>query len=162
MMKPDEAKAELEALLSKLLIEKPEISIETNIERTLLSVDSKDGHLLIGTAGETLYALNYIFRKIMERKNELVDTVVIDVNGFRKIAEERIRGIATMLGNRVLTFKHEVQMDPMPSFERRIVHSVFQDHPNITTQSDGFGKFRHITLKYVEQKDVSSTETIFS
>ena len=154
-MNPDETKTELETLLGKLLIEKPEISVESTPERTLLKIESKDGPLLIGSGGETLYALNYILRKIMERKSGVEETIIIDVNDFRKSAEERVKGIATMLGERVLTFKHEVQMDPMPSFERRVIHSVFQDHPNIVTQSEGFGKFRHVILKYVEQKDAS-------
>ncbi|MEK7567658.1 MAG: R3H domain-containing nucleic acid-binding protein [Patescibacteria group bacterium] len=154
-MKTEDIKKELEIILNNLSIAFSEISVENSLERVILSIESKDSPILIGNSGETLSALNHILRKIIEKKRGVDMGVIVDVNGYRKKAEERVKGVASMLGNRALTFKHSVEMDPMPSFERRIVHSVFQDHPNIVTQSEGFGKFRHVILKYVEQKELS-------
>ncbi len=159
-MSNEDLKKELENILKGLGLTYSDISIENDAERTLLSVESSDSAILIGGSGETLAALNHILRKMIEKKNGADMSVTVDVNGYRKKAEEKVKGIASMLGNRALMFKSSVEMEPMSSYERRVVHSFFQNHPNIETHSEGFGKFRRVVLKYVEEKTKKPEELV--
>ena len=39
----------------------------------------------------------------------------------------------------------------MSSYERMIVHSTFSDDPEVTTESEGEGKFRRVILKHTSR-----------
>jgi spoIIIJ-associated protein len=73
----------------------------------------------------------------------------IDVERVQELEKvERVRENARMLAQRARLFKHDVEMSPMTSYERLVVHELFAEDPEIKTESAGEGKFRHIVLKY--------------
>ena len=45
----------------------------------------------------------------------------------------------------------EVSLDPMNSYERRLVHNIINEYSNLTTESYGEGKDRHVVIKYIEK-----------
>ena len=55
--------------------------------------------------------------------------------------------MARMHAQRVRYFKKEVEMRPMNAYDRRIVHSVLQEYPDISTQSTGEGPDRRVVVK---------------
>ena len=57
-----------------------------------------------------------------------------------------------MLGERAKVFKYDVEMSPMNSYERRIIHSLFANDREISTESVGEGKVRRVVLKYTNNK----------
>lgn len=147
-MQPELLKETIAALLSKLGIEVGSLSVTTG-HRTVVNVDSSDSKLLIGPSGEHLRALNAIARRIVEAKHgDEAANFLIDVNGFHEAQMETVRQSARMLAQRARLFKHDVEMDPMSSYERLVVHELFAEDPEIETRSEGEGKFRHIVLKY--------------
>jgi len=123
--------------------------------RVVVSVSSPDSKLLIGPHGEHLQALNMIARRLFEMKyGDAVGNFLIDVNGYH---EERLRSLrenALLLAQRARLFKHDVEMEPMSSYERLVVHELFSEDGEITTESRGEGKTRHIILKYGEKSGV--------
>ncbi len=60
-----------------------------------------------------------------------------------------------MLAKRARSFKIDVEMDPMTSYERMLVHSHLEGRPNIKTESIGEGKERRLVIKFVEDGDES-------
>ena len=145
-MSPD-----LSSLVSKLL---ELIGVEGTVElktghRTVVSVSSPDSARLIGPNGEHLRALNMIARRLVEQKyGDDSASFLIDVNGYHETAMEKVRQSASMLAQRARLFKHDVDLEPMSSYERLVVHELFAEDPEIKTESAGEGKFRHIVLKY--------------
>lgn len=152
-MKKDNIKKWVEDAMKNLGVVIEAIDLEDNDSVTIISVKTPESQLIIGQNGEVLHALNHLLRRFVDRgAEEKAEKFIIDVNGYRKKAEDRVRGIAAMLGERAITFKSEVAMEPTGSFERRVVHALFQDHPNLVTESKGFGRDRHVIIKFVEVK----------
>jgi spoIIIJ-associated protein len=117
--------------------------------RTVVAITSPASTLLIGQNGEHLQAINTLLRKTVERAHgEESANFLVDVNGFHEEKVERVRENARMLAQRARLFKHDVEMSPMTSYERLVVHELFAEDPEIKTESAGEGKFRHIVLKY--------------
>ena len=117
--------------------------------RTVVAVKTAEPERLIGPHGEHLRALTLIARRIVEQKyGEEAASFLIDINGYQEAQLEGVRQQARMLAQRARLFKHEVEMPPMSSYERLVVHELFADDPEIKTESAGDGKFRHIVLKY--------------
>ena len=53
------------------------------------------------------------------------------------------------MANRARKSGHRVALEPMNPYERRILHSALQNHPYVTTHSEGEEPYRRviITLK---------------
>ncbi len=136
------------SLLSSLGFDSEEVSVTTG-HRTIAAVSSKNSKELIGPNGEHLRALNTIARRMAEtRHGEEGASFLIDVNGYYEEKMEAVRQNARVLAQRARLFKHDVEMGPMSAYERLVVHELFSEDPDIQTESQGEGKFRHIILKY--------------
>jgi len=118
-----------------------------------ISIKSNNPNSLIGHNGDTLSAINYLVSKILEK--EMVDQeiphFIIDVNNFRKKKIDSIRTTAHMLAERAKYFKSDIDVEPMTAYDRKIMHSYLQNNKNIKTESVGFGKNRHIVIKFTEE-----------
>ena len=156
---------ETNALLSLVreYIEAMGASIETieasSGSRTIITVASKESAELIGKDGEVLRAINHILKRIAEVRFKGEETnFTVDISGYLEKQLEGLRGTARMLAQRVRLFKHDVEMPPMSSYERLVIHELFAEDPEIKTESAGEGKFRHIVLKYTTTASVGAGE----
>lgn len=145
----------LRTILGHLNIVLEGISAETDPATKSLrfEVRTPDSAILIGERGARLLALNHLVKRIAER--ELKDEELqffIDVNDYQKKRIDDIRTKAHMLAERARYFKSSVEMDPMSSYERMIIHAQFTEVSDITTESLGQGKDRRVVLKYTEEK----------
>lgn len=141
-------------LISKLGAEADAIAISTG-HRTIISISStRHSKILIGPHGEHLRAINAVLRRLVEQTHgEEAANFLVDVNGYHEERMEQVRSGARMLAQRARLFKHDVEMSPMNPYERLVVHELFAEDPEIQTESQGEGKFRHIVLKYKERQN---------
>ena len=73
----------------------------------------------------------------------------LDTEHYRAKREEALRKLAMRMANRARKSGHRVALEPMNPYERRILHSALQNHPHVTTHSEGEEPYRRviITLK---------------
>jgi len=129
---------------------------------TWFSVEVNQPYHLIGRGGEALFALNHLVKKIIEAKtitkneDDTAKTesnnrtaILIDVNGFQEKRIENIHAIAHMMAERARYFKSNIEVDPMPAFERRIVHEFLAEAQDLKTESEGVGPSRRVVIKYI-------------
>jgi spoIIIJ-associated protein len=117
--------------------------------RTVVAITAPDPKNLIGPNGDHLRAINMLARRLVEAKyGEDAATFLIDVNRYYESKMDAVRENAKMLAQRARLFKHDVELGPMSAYERLVVHELFSEDPDIQTESQGEGKFRHIVLKY--------------
>jgi spoIIIJ-associated protein len=128
---------------------------EFNEEGDMLwcSISTPDSRFMIGKDGETLRSFSHIVKKMLEKQipEEELHKLTIDINDYNKKRFEALRATAHMLAERAKYFKSSVEVDPMPSYERRIIHTFIESIPDVTTESAGFGPGRHIVIKYTGQ-----------
>jgi len=77
----------------------------------------------------------------------------IDVNGYQKKRFENLKNIAHMMAERARYFKSNIEIDPMPAYERRIIHLFLEKNKDIKTESEGFGKDRRVVIKYIGENN---------
>lgn len=158
-MKNEEIKNTIETFLEKMTIPFDDVEhIETNLHSTFL-VHSSDAGILIGVRGETLEALGYLIRRVVDKNNteEERNVFIVDVNNYQTKKIQELVDIAEASARRAKLFKQNVELSPMTSYERMIVHSLFTDDEEITTASYGDGKFRRVVL---QPKGVESHEEV--
>jgi spoIIIJ-associated protein len=136
-------------------ISKCEVSLDGDILWCM--VETPDSSFMIGRDGETLRSLNHLVQRILE-KDSIVDGVIvdkgpnifIDVNGYQKKRFDNLKNIAHMMAERARYFKSNIEIDPMPSYERRIIHMFLEGVKDIKTESEGYGPNRRVVIKYIE------------
>ena len=141
----------IQECLDKLTLEYESVSVEADDLHTLFVIQTPDSKKLIGNRGENLRAFNYIVKRIVEKKFEIErPNFLIDVNVYQQQRNDEIRKKATMLIERVRSFKSSSEMDDMNAYERMIVHSMVADDPEIETESIGEGRVKKLIIRYTE------------
>lgn len=113
----------------------------------VLNITGDDLGLLIGRRGETLNALQFITRLMVNRRLRRRANIVVDVEGYKVRRERTLRQLAHRMAEKVARDGRTVSLEPMPAYERRIVHLALRDHPTVTTYSVGDGDARKVTIR---------------
>jgi len=112
----------------------------------VLDVRGPGTDVLIGYRGETLAALQRITRLIVGREMAGRVRLVVDVDGFKARREKSLRRLARRMAEQAVRTDRTAVLEPMPPYERRIIHITLRDHPQVTTQSVGEGDRRKVTI----------------
>lgn len=110
------------------------------------NVRGDDLGLLIGRRGQTLAALQYVVRLIVSQQTKTWASIVIDVEEYKQRRYEVLRALARRMAEQVKAKGAPFTLEPMPAYERRIVHMTLADHPDVTTQSTGQGETRQVVI----------------
>src|SRR5829696_7161294 len=102
--------------------------------------------LFIGQKGETIDALQYLINVAAFRERRFFKRVVLDAEGYRQRRVEAIQGMAHRTARRAVRERRTVEMPPMNSSERRVVHLFLSDNPSVTTESEGTGDNRRVKV----------------
>ena len=112
----------------------------------VLNIAGEDLGILIGRRAETLVALQYLTRLMVNHRVHRWVNLVVDVEGYKARREEQLVRLAERMAERVATTGRAVALEAMPPRERRIVHITLRNHPQVTTQSVGEGDQRKVTI----------------
>ena len=110
-------------------------------------IDSYENSLLIGVKGRTLEALQVLLRNLISTysKDRIVTT--LDIGGYKSNRARQLEILATKTAKEVSKTKVAVKLQPMTSFERRIIHEKLSDWRDVYTESEGEGEERAIVIK---------------
>src|SRR6202043_3561012 len=112
-----------------------------------LQIYTEESGRLIGRDGETLEAIQFLLNRLLQAKDKDASKVVVDCEMYRSMREDRIVQRVRELAERVRITGRSLQLEPMNSYERRIVHNAFKDDPEIATWSpDDSARIKQITL----------------
>ena len=128
------------------------VTFETKLrgEQIYIKMYSDNNSILIGKEGKTLNALQTLVRQIVRNKTNTSIKINLDVSNYKMKKMKNIERIVRQVAKEVKTSKVTVSLDPMNSYERRYVHTIISEYPELETESVGEGKERHITIKYKE------------
>jgi spoIIIJ-associated protein len=103
-------------------------------DRTL-DVKTDEAGRLIGRQGQTLADLQYLVNRILFQQDQQAPKVMLDVGGYRALAREALVKKAKEAAEKVRRWGDAVELEPMGSYDRRVVHQALRDDPDVETQS---------------------------
>jgi spoIIIJ-associated protein len=128
------------------------VEIEIGVPEGLtipIEIKTEDPQVLIGKKGETLGEIQKLLkiilrRKVAPEKNFYID---LDINNYKKKKIEYLEELARSVADEVSLLKKEKTLEPMSSYERRIVHLELSEREDVVTESQGEGEERRIVIK---------------
>ncbi len=124
-----------------------EIDSETGeVSPLIVNVVGDELGILIGRRGETLRDLQFMVRLIVNRKIKTWPNLVVDVDGYKARREESLRALAERMADQVRETGDVTTLEPMPAYERRIIHITLRDDPDVYTESTGEGEGRKVQI----------------
>ncbi|MFD2045631.1 RNA-binding cell elongation regulator Jag/EloR [Ornithinibacillus salinisoli] len=126
-----------------------EADITTTIEENHVTFDltGEKIALLIGKRGQTLNALQYLVHLVLNKEGNQYYTVTLDAEGYRGRRKATLETLAERMAEKAKRINKKVALEPMPAYERKIIHSILQARGDVTTYSDGVEPHRHIVIK---------------
>jgi len=113
----------------------------------VLQIYTEESRRLIGRNGDTLEAIQFLLNRLLQAKDKDVPKVIVDCELYRSMREDRIVQRVREWAERVRATGRSLQLEPMNSYERRIVHNAFKDDPDVATWSpDDSARIKQITL----------------
>ncbi|MDO8846946.1 MAG: RNA-binding cell elongation regulator Jag/EloR [Coriobacteriia bacterium] len=133
----DAGAATIQEIMARLGIEASVEEYEGDEGEIILDIVGDDLGILIGRHGRTLDALQILVSAITNRRLDQRYPVVVDVSGYRHRRRVKLEDIARRAADRAARQHRLVQLRPMTSFERRVVHVVLRDDRRVRTESEG-------------------------
>jgi spoIIIJ-associated protein len=148
------AKGVLENLLSKMgiqseiKVEFPKMVVDEDGEINPITFNIVGGDLgvLIGRRGQTLDSLQYLVRLIASRTTKSKTPIMIDVENYKQQRYDDLRILALNVAEQVKSKGSSIRLEPMPAFERRIIHMTLANDSEVTTESVGEGASRKVMV----------------
>ena len=152
------AKEFVETLLRNMEIEaEVELNVLKKSDREI-NINGEEAGVLIGHHGETLDALQYLTNLAANKREEDESRdyvhISVDVENYRAKREQTLRALAQRMAERVKKYKKSVMLEPMPPYERRIIHSEVQGIEGVSTNSVGVENNRRVVI-YLESEGFS-------
>lgn len=123
-----------------------ELAEEGQPPPTMLNITGDDLGILIGRRGETLRALQYLVRLMVSHRLKQWTNLLVDVEHYLVRRRRALENLALRVAERVVHTGRSQALEPMPAYERRLVHIALRNHPQVTTQSVGEGERRKVTI----------------
>jgi spoIIIJ-associated protein len=145
-LEPHEALEELlEEVVDGLGLD-AEIEVEERAGVLMGRLEGEEIGLFIGRHGQTIDAVQHLAQRIVFPEGPSTVRVVIDANGYRERRAEALRVDADEAADQALSSGKPVELDPLPPFERRIVHEYLRERDGVETHSEGNEPERYLVI----------------
>lgn len=151
------SKSDLKKFIKEYLIELGKLmNLSINVELREnefgynIQLICENNSILIGKDGRTISSIQTLLRQTVE--NELKSSSIkinIDAANYKEQKLKKLEREVKRIAKEVLSSKVDVSLDPMNSYERRMIHNLIDSYKDLTTESIGEGKERHVVIKYI-------------
>lgn len=128
-----------------------DLEIQSNIDGKYVQfqLESSKAALLIGKRGQTLNALQQLAQLIVNKSTAQFKVVRIDVGDYRQRREQSLTQLAERMADKAVRTGRKVQLEPMPAYERKVIHHALSNRLDIETYSEGSDPFRYLVIEAI-------------
>ncbi|KRM24301.1 RNA-binding cell elongation regulator Jag/EloR [Latilactobacillus graminis] len=103
--------------------------------------------LLIGKHGKTINALQDLAQTYYDHHMKGKQTIILEVGDYRQRRAAIVNHLADKAAREVVATGKPVFLEPMPAFERKIVHGHLAANRHVKTHSEGQGNRRAVVVE---------------
>jgi spoIIIJ-associated protein len=123
------------------------VRIDETTDEVVATVTGNDLGVLIGRHGQMIDALQYLANAIAHRAvGDERRRIVVDAAGYRARRAVTLETLARRSAEQAAATGVRIELEPMSSVERRIVHEALKDDPEVSTESEGAEPNRYVVV----------------
>ncbi len=122
------------------------IEVIKNGKNVMFNITGEKLAILIGKRGQTLNSLQYLTQLVVNRHSSQYLNIMIDAENYRGRREDTLVQLAERLASKAIRIKQDVPLEPMPSYERKVIHTALLNNKKVKTFSAGTDPNRHIVI----------------
>jgi spoIIIJ-associated protein len=134
------------------------IETKTREETIVFNLIAPETPILIGKNGRTIEAIQNVTNQMINTNLGTYYRFIIDVNDYKSKRKARLEKNAKYTAKEVAKTKVEAHLEPMNSYERRIIHNILTNSKDVMTESEGEEPNRHVVIKPKEVKKDNKKE----
>lgn len=145
-MAEENVKKFLDDFISKLPTNDLKYEIRRDKSDLLVNITGEDTGYLIGYRGNVLNSIQVILNNIANKGiNERV-RILLNIGGYKEKREKDLKELADKIAGTVIRKRKAITLEPMSSYERKIIHSRLQENTKVETHSIGEEPNRRIVV----------------
>ncbi|MDW0114349.1 RNA-binding cell elongation regulator Jag/EloR [Sporosarcina saromensis] len=142
-----ETKSYVVAIANEMGIDDLVVNYEQDGKYITFQLESEKAAFLIGKRGQTLNALQQLAQLITNKFSEQFKVVRLDVGDYRERREQSLEQFAERMADQAVRNGRKVKLEPMPSYERKIIHNALSNRLDIETYSEGTDPNRYLVIE---------------
>lgn len=143
----EEAKAYLTNIALEMGIQDLQIHTESEGKYIQFKLESEKAAFLIGKRGQTLNALQQLTQLVLNKSAKSFMLVKLDVEDYRERRQVALEQLAERMADKAIRTRKKVVFEPMPSYERKIIHNALANRLDIETYSEGVEPNRYLVIE---------------
>lgn len=128
------------------------IEVKKREEMVSFTIYSDNNAILIGKNGRTLDAITTVVKQVVHKEIGTYFNLTIDIGEYKIQQQKRLESLAKRVAKEVSKSKIVAKLDPMNSYERRIIHTVLAENKRVITESEGEEPNRFVVIKPKEDE----------
>ena len=137
----------LNKFLKLISDEELKFNISTDGYYITVEISGNNTNSLIGYRGETLNAMQTLLSSVANKEIDEKVRVILDVSGYKEKRKKVLEELADKISKTVIKTGKRITLEPMPAYERKIIHSRLQNNSKITTDSVGEEPHRKVVIE---------------
>ena len=111
-----------------------------------VDIDGEETGYLIGYRGEVLNSIQTVISNVASRTSKEKARVVVNIGGYRQKREKDLQILATKIAGTVIKTRKSITLEPMPAYERKVIHTKLQENDKVKTYSVGEEPYRKVVV----------------
>ncbi|WP_110114513.1 RNA-binding cell elongation regulator Jag/EloR [Bacillus sp. CGMCC 1.16541] len=142
----EEAEMFLKSVSKEMNVE-IEIEVIQRAREYEFKIRGKEIGVLIGKRGQTLNALQVLTQIVANRYSSHYITIMLNPEGYREKRKEILENLALKMAKHATKTHKAVHLEPMPSYERKVIHHILAHHSSVRSSSTGREPNRSVVIE---------------
>ncbi|MDN7245521.1 RNA-binding cell elongation regulator Jag/EloR [Planococcus shenhongbingii] len=142
-----ETKDYIQSIAKGMMIEDLKITHQQNGKQVSFYLESEKVAMLIGKRGNTLNSLQQLAQLVANKYSNQFMMVELDAENYRERRQETLEQLAERMADKAIRTGGRVQFEPMPSYERKVIHQALSRRMDIDTYSEGKDPNRYLVIE---------------
>lgn len=135
------------AIIQEMGIDTSATSSFKNSSEVVINLESGEAGRIIGKRGQVLNSLQLLAQNYYNHIEKGYMTVTLDIENYREKRKETLQNLALNMSKKAIATRKPVKFEPMPNYERKIMHQILTNIENIETYSEGREPHRYLVIK---------------
>ena len=146
-----EAAGNIREFLDKFLKAGVKYEVKIEDDEVCININGENVNHLIGYRGETINSLQTIISAVANKNTTAKVRIHLDVAGYREKRIKTLEDLAEKIAATVIRTGRSISLEPMTSYERKVIHSKLQTNPQVKTFSKGEEPYRKVIIAPSDQ-----------